>query len=106
MLKNEDDSSNIRKEKKLLEEKEECLFIWKRQEITHYNQMLQDFRGEDTSQDRRSFAVELDHIERIARQTDVQLEEEAAELKDKQKHNSNQRDSIEAEYKSAQKDLD
>lgn len=102
--KNEDELSELKKEERLVNEQRDALDAWKRQELAHADQMSYYFKGSDTAQDRRMLNKELAYIQEVCSKVDLECKEQAGDIRGRQKQNLGQRDSIEGQYRAAQRE--
>ena len=106
MQRNEQELSDLNRQKKSLEERRQSLFNWKRRDMAYLNQLQNELRGENVKTDRRMIEGLLDGTQQVCRRVEIGYEAEYAEIERRGKQLLAQKESDQSDYRRLLQNLD
>ena len=101
MRKNEQDMSDLDKQKRELEQKREALFVAKKETASYFNTVHNDFRGHNAVEDIRELEDLNAKFQRASRRAEQEFEQEHIEIEKRRKKLQSQKEECESHYRRA-----
>jgi len=101
LRKNEQETSEVIAQKKVLEEKRQKLFEFKQRDMAYYNQLRAELYGDGAKQDLKMIDHLFDETGHLCHRTEQEFEQEAFEIERRKKQLSSQKDVLQSDYRRA-----